>query len=240
MKTGLQRLPRPFFSPEDAGGSAGSGGNNPPAPPAGDPPTLPAPPPATPPAPASGSAPAPAPATRTRKPRAPKAPETPAPPPDTVVNIKPKAQNVVDKIEDLPTPGGLVLLLVIIALFLFAIVPVSGNKTRLRLLWDTVRGKTSLPEPTQANASSSSIANNILPGGIDNTPVGVPPSLSATGTGSPVGLDVSAAPSINATPSNVSGYDNFDSAYPESWAEAGYPQPYAGETVYEVPGFPEY
>lgn len=235
MLIGLQQQRvRPLLSPDDA---TQMSGHNTDTTQVNDPPTLISPPPASAPTGAGTPAPTSAPAgTPARKPRAPRAPKPVTAPPEQVVTVSPKVQNVVDKIEDWPKPGGLVLLLVIIAIFLFAIVPVSGKKTRLRLLWDTVRGTTSLPDPTQPTASAS---NGVLPGGIDNTPVGVAPTLSATGTGSPLSPAMTAAAAgMSATAS--SGYEANEAAYPDAWLDSAYPQGYPGETEYIVPDFPEY
>lgn len=51
-----------------------------------------------------------------------------------------------ERISNLPTPGGIGALVLILIVLLFVIVPVNGNKTRLGLLWDVSLGQAKLPK----------------------------------------------------------------------------------------------
>lgn len=65
------------------------------------------------------------------------------------------------KADPIPTPGGIAAMLIALAVFLFAIVPVNGKKTRLTLLWDVITFQATLPAPDTANGSNQDIASAI-------------------------------------------------------------------------------
>lgn len=62
-------------------------------------------------------------------------------------SVQPQFERLNDWASNLPTPGGIGLMLILIAFFLFAVVPVNGTQTRLSLLFLTLLGHTTLPTP---------------------------------------------------------------------------------------------
>lgn len=248
----------------DNGGASGGGAG-------GDPPSLPAQPAPAQPAPApAAAAPAPAPAKPPRKRAASK--KSGAGTTVTAGNTGGASVahtdahgnrisgtvkgpgDVLEGISELPAPGGLVLMLAILILFLFAIVPVTPKgKTRLALLWDTLRGKTSLPAPPAAPASSSSSSQSqqqqqnwlqdaeasALMLGVDLVPLGgnaggagMVPGDAIAANGYHRVQDAPLPESVAAAPTNGYGYvDAYDGPVA--------PQPYYGENVYDAPVFPE-
>ena len=117
---------------------------------------------------------------------------------ETVASLPNPVQRVADALESLPTPGGLIVLLSILLIFLFAIVPVtSTGKTRLRAFWDVLRGRMTLEDPagmaaTQQAANTNAIltqtiistaTNGLLGQGITDI---TNPTPTGTGSGEPV------------------------------------------------------
>ncbi|MBX6361659.1 MAG: hypothetical protein IRZ03_16460 [Acidobacterium ailaaui] len=70
------------------------------------------------------------------------------------------AENVrAPSLSDLPTPGGIALLLLLIGLILLAILPTSSGESRLQLLWQAILGNLSLvPAGSSASSGSSQAA----------------------------------------------------------------------------------
>lgn len=93
-------------------------------------------------------------------------------------------------LANLPTPGSIALLLVVILFFIWAVVPVGQNgETRLQLLWLTLTGKTSIagePQNTLANVnptgqvSATPNVTTLSAGGIASTGVPQTPVVSNT------------------------------------------------------------
>lgn len=114
------------------------------------------------------------------------------------------SQKLTSWADRVPTPGGIGVLLLLIFLFLWAIVPVNGQYTRLQLMWLTLTGRTKMA--STPDAANTPTGGNLPP----NTPFEGPfiqnlPVAVNTGTG--VG-DFTAPPPIE---------DNFDSL-PIDWS----------------------
>lgn len=84
-------------------------------------------------------------------------------------NVSEVAGNIQEWIASRPTPGGIMVILLVIFIFLWLIVPVNGQYTRAQLLWMTVfeertniRGSVSgldayqVPQPSSATGSQPS------------------------------------------------------------------------------------
>lgn len=60
-------------------------------------------------------------------------------------SIDNRVQPIKDYLSGIPTPGGIATILIVLAFFIFAVIPVDSNgNTRLKLLWLTLTGKTHL------------------------------------------------------------------------------------------------
>lgn len=66
-----------------------------------------------------------------------------------------------------PTPGGIGVIIFLLLLFLWAIVPVNGDKTRLQLLWLTLTGRTQLASTPDAANNGTPPGGVTVPGGPD-------------------------------------------------------------------------
>ena len=66
------------------------------------------------------------------------------------------SQKLTSWADRVPTPGGIGVLVLLIFLFLWAIVPVNGQYTRMQLLWLTLTGRTKMANtPDAANAGQN-------------------------------------------------------------------------------------
>ena len=70
-------------------------------------------------------------------------------------------KDTTDKINVMPTPGGIAFLLAVIIFFIWAIVPTSDGHTRLELLFYTIMGRTSLVGGASGDFSATSQAQTI-------------------------------------------------------------------------------
>lgn len=73
-------------------------------------------------------------------------------------------QDVTPSISDIPTPGGIGLLLLIIFIMLFAIIKTTSGHTRLGLVWSAING----------SAALGSAASAIAAGGPADIPAQIP------------------------------------------------------------------
>lgn len=73
------------------------------------------------------------------------------------------------------TPGGIGLLLIVIFIFLWAIVPVNGGKTRGQLFWLTLTGRTRMTDTPDAGGTY------VDPGATGGTGSGQAPSAASNG-----------------------------------------------------------
>jgi hypothetical protein len=81
--------------------------------------------------------------------------------------------------ENVPAPGGIAVLLLIISIFLLAVVPIdSSGHTRLMLMWLTLTGKTHLDYGANSNGSSGdfSATTPATPAPVQGQPAPVAPT----------------------------------------------------------------
>lgn len=101
-------------------------------------------------------------------------------------------QGIENWASGLPAPGGILALLAVLFLLLWAVIPVNasggGHYTRLQLLWYTLTGRTTLGGPAEANQQG------LLPG----SPF--VPGFGGTGTGGNTGTSSSGSGGASGTP----------------------------------------
>lgn len=96
-----------------------------------------------------------------------------SPPPfvaDTVGNLQDKTQALADRASGFQTPGGIGLLIGVLLFFIWVIVPVSGGKTRMQLLWGILTGQVEL---SQKYRDAEKTAESVRGGGADFNTNGV-------------------------------------------------------------------
>lgn len=76
--------------------------------------------------------------------------------------------------ESVPTPGGIGILLLLIFLFLWAIVPVNGKRTRAELLWLTLMGQTTMADAPEGGTTSGGTGSGGIGSGGPEVPMSNP------------------------------------------------------------------